>query len=89
MMPTLSPIEVYRWYDGITPVRKRGRRPAFSWDRSEYREHAKHQSGKEDNQNSAVHIREQERASIEALIHQIWRHFKEDPIEMRRSLSRF
>jgi hypothetical protein len=31
----------------------------------------KHWSSKEDNQNSTVHIREQERASFEALIHEI------------------
>jgi hypothetical protein len=40
-------------------------------------------------QNSAVHIREQETEKFNALIHEIWRRFTEEPIKMRHSRSGF
>ena len=42
-----------------------------------------------DDQNTAVHIREQESENLKALIHELWRRFTEEPIEMRRSRSGF
>jgi hypothetical protein len=47
------------------------------------------QSDNGDDQKSAVHIREQETESFNALIHEIWRRFTEEPIKMRRSRSGF
>jgi hypothetical protein len=38
-----------------------------------------------DAQNSAVHTREQETEKFETLIHEIWRRFTEQHVEMRRS----
>jgi hypothetical protein len=47
------------------------------------------QSDNGDEQNSSVHIREQETENFKALIHEIWRRFTEEPIEMRRGRSGF
>ena len=42
-----------------------------------------------DDRNSAVHIREQKTENFNALIHEIWRRFTQEPIKMRRSRSGF
>ena len=38
-----------------------------------------------DAQNSAIHTREQETEKLATLIHEIWRRFTEQHVEMRRS----
>jgi hypothetical protein len=42
-----------------------------------------------DGQNPVVHIREQETPNFKALIDEIWRHFTEGAIDMRRRIDAF
>jgi hypothetical protein len=42
-----------------------------------------------DEQRAVVHIREEETENFKALIHKIWRRFRQWPIKMRRSRSGF